>query len=402
MVLIFSGAFAGRRAARGGLCLAVLLAGDLGLANLPWIKYWDYPDKYASNPVFDRLRDKPYEHRVASAPPSLTPELARLSRLYKSEWLQQQFPYYNIQSFETVEMSRKQEDMAAFMAVANQTNGPDMCFQLARSWQLAATRYVFAPVDFAAFFSQQAFLAGARLQPVARFGLMPKPGVDKVTQLNQWTPVLADQGNFALFEYLDALPRAKLYSRWQSGATDDAVLKTLFDPAFDPASRVFVAGDVPASPAAETNPPSGSVAIVHYAPKAIRLQADASAPSVLMLADHYDPGWKVLVDGRPAALLRCDFLLRGVYLPPGAHQVEFKFQPPIGWLYVSLAAVAAALLVLGILTIEAVKNRAVVSTPATAPPAVLAPVPAATPKASKPISPPAARQAPGGRRVAKR
>ena len=51
MVLTFSGAFAGRRATQGSLCLAVLLLGDLGLANHPYINYWDYQEKYAQQSV---------------------------------------------------------------------------------------------------------------------------------------------------------------------------------------------------------------------------------------------------------------------------------------------------------------------------------------------------------------
>ena len=254
-----------------------------------------------SNPLLDLLRDKPYEHRVACSPTSLEPHLARLSKLYNRVWLQQLFPYYNIQAFETIEMPRVQEDIAAYAAAANQTNGPGLIFNWVRSWQLAAARYVFAPVAFAGYLSQQNYLAGTRLQPIARFVLMPKPGVEEVTQLDQWTPVLADKGSFALFEYQDALPRAKIYTRWQSGASDAAILKTLFDPAFDPAGSVLVAGDVPASPASETNPSPGSVEIVNYAPKEMMLKADASMPSILMYDDHYDPAGKCLwMAGRKA------------------------------------------------------------------------------------------------------
>jgi hypothetical protein len=48
--------------------------------------------------------------------------------------------------------------------------------------------------------------------------------------------------------------------------------------------------------------------------------------------------------------------MRGVYLLPGLHTVEFKFQPPIGLLYVSLIAVIAALLALGRFVFEEIKS----------------------------------------------
>ena len=64
VILIIAGIFSGKRAKLGGILLGALLIVDLGRANLPWITHWDYKQKYASNPIVDILRDKPYEHRV--------------------------------------------------------------------------------------------------------------------------------------------------------------------------------------------------------------------------------------------------------------------------------------------------------------------------------------------------
>ena len=45
------------------------------------------------------------------------------------------------------------------------------------------------------------------------------------------------------------------------------------------------------------------------------------------------------VDGKSADLLRCNFIMRGVYLPaPGQHTVDFSFHLPNKPLYVTLAA----------------------------------------------------------------
>ena len=60
-----------------------------------------------------------------------------------------------------------------------------------------------------------------------------------------------------------------------------------------------------------------------YATKHIVLSANATAPSVLLLNDKFDPQWSVTVDGQPAELLRCNFLMRGVYLPPSAYETAF-------------------------------------------------------------------------------
>ena len=190
------------------------------------------------------------------------------------------------------------------------------------------------------------------------FDIVHKPGILVATTPDQVTVTPTTAGRFGLFEFAAALPRAKLYSNWQVNPDNSATLQQIFSPEFDPESNVIVAGGLPTnSVTGTTNGASGTVDFVSYAPKDIVLKADASTASVLLLNDHFDPDWKVFVDGSPEKLLRCNFLMRGVYLVPGTHVVEFKFLPPIGLLYVAVTAVALALLALGFLMVFTYKNR---------------------------------------------
>ena len=72
--------------------------------------------------------------------------------------------------------------------------------------------------------------------------------------------------------------------------------------------------------------------------------AKTTTPSVLLLNDKFDPHWRVLVDGKPAELLRCNFIMRGVYLTPGQHTVEFQFSLPNKPLYVTVLAMGIGVL----------------------------------------------------------
>lgn len=382
VLLIFSGAFAGKRAKAGGILLGLLIVADLGFANMPWIVYWDYVEKYTSNPVIDVLRETPYEHRVAITPVHLPPEEKVLAQLYQIEWLQQQFPRYNVQSFDMADVPRMPEDIGAFNKMFQQkdTNQPYM--RLNRAWQITNTRYLLAPLNFGAYWNEQSYLAGNGLQTVKRFAIVPKPGVFNATKVQELTIAERLDGKFALFELTNALPRAKLFTRWQVSTNNQDALQQIFDPAFDPQSAVVVNANLPSDPAMDaTNHPAGVVDFVQYAPKHIVLKAEASAPSVLLLNDHFDPNWKVLVDGQPAQLLRCNLLMRGVHLAPGTHQVDFRFQPTFGLLYVSLAAVALGLLMIGTLVVSANKGSATPDGPVSSPP-----------RAAQPESKPAAAQ----------
>ena len=165
------------------------------------------------------------------------------------------------------------------------------------------------------------------------------------------TAVADTNGPCALFEFTGALPRAKLYSNWQVSTNDQATLQRLADPSFVPAQTVLVANALaPANPAGVTNQSAGSVEITSYAPKHLHLHANAPAASVLLLNDHFDPNWKVWVDGKPETLLRCNYIMQGVQVPAGAHDIELRFAPPLAGLYVSLAAWAVGLL-LGVCTV---------------------------------------------------
>ena len=169
------------------------------------------------------------------------------------------------------------------------------------------------------------------------------------------TAVIKPDGQYAVFEFTGALPRAKLYSNWQVSTNDQVTLTNLASAEFDPERTVLVADpSVPQPPAPSSlnaQPSTNSVEFASYAPKRIVLRANAGSPAVLLLNDKYDPNWKVWVDGKPATLLRCNYLMRGVYLQPGAHTVEFRFEPPVGTLYVSLAAVFVSLLLIGYLAL---------------------------------------------------
>ena len=43
--------------------------------------------------------------------------------------------------------------------------------------------------------------------------------------------------------------------------------------------------------------------------------------------------------------------MRGVYLTPGEHKVEFKYRPPRVWFWVTFASIALALSLIGYLAV---------------------------------------------------
>jgi len=270
-----------------------------------------------------------------------------LDQLYNLVWLQQQFPYYNIQSLNIVDMPRMPEDFVAYTKAlaAGQENMSLRSF--IRFMQLTNTRLLLASADSLERLNRRISPASEQFRVAERFDLVPKPGIMEISSPEKLTAAPDENGQYALFEFTGALPRAMLYSNWQISSNDQAALDQLASPAFDPTQLVLVAGGWPAaSTIGNLVPNAGTVTITRYKPKDILLKSDAPGPTVLLLNDHFDPHWKVAVDGRPETLLRCNFIMRGVGLAPGAHTVEFKFQPPYKLLYLSLAMTGLGFLIL--------------------------------------------------------
>ena len=346
LTVILSGWFAGKRSRLAGILLGLLLVVDLGRANLPWIRYVDYKDKYATNGVIDLLREKPYEHRVAILPFRTPPPLALLDEVYRIEWAQHHFQYYNIQSLDIVQMPRMPEDLVAFETALGFDGTSNTMHRITRRLELTNTRYLLGASGFLSLLNQQIDPLQRRFRIAAAFDLVAKPGVLNPSKPGDLTTVIKPDGQYALFDFAGALPRAKLYTDWQVSTNDNATLERLASPGFDPARTVLVAAPLPVSAAGGAKQ-AGAVDFVSYAPKRIVLRAKADAPSVLLLSDRFDPNWRALVDGKAQTLLRCNYIMRGVQLPAGEHQIEFRFTPPVSALYVSLMALGLGLGLVG-------------------------------------------------------
>jgi hypothetical protein len=254
-------------------------------------------------------------------------------------------------------MPRQPEDWKAFVKA--------MGTAPARVWQLTNTRFLVGVPQLVDPLNSQLDPVQKRFRLHTAFNLTAGPGPEQIS-------VQADpNGPYALIEFTGALPRAKLYADWEMSTNQDAVLTRILDPQFDANQKVVVfqsAGEALKPSTSSTNPVLGTVETTHYEPTKLQFKTDASAPSVLLLNDRYSPEWNVYVDGAKETVLRCNYWMRGVQLKPGSHTVEFRFEPPHGTLYVSLASIVAALGCCGILAFTSSQRTSPENVPAPATP----------------------------------
>ena len=347
IICILSGAWNGARAKWAWIFLGTILVLDLSRSDWRWIEYYDFNKRYISNPVIDFLRDKPYEHRVTAELMPLTRQaMTKEPNFFAAyyDMLQNQMPYWNIQSLDIVQAPRMPEFDNNYIMAFRPKNDIFPCLRL---WQLTNTRYVLGSPDNSVglkFDPQLGF------EPRIRFNVTAKPWLAQALLPEDLTYVESQNGTLGLYELTNVLPRAKLYANWQSPTNDSATLEQLVSREFDPQRTVLVSKETPvaASPLLSEADP-GTVTITSYHPKDVVLHATAKTPSVLLLNDKSAPDWKAFIDGKPAKVLRCNYTMRGVCLQPGEHEIKFHFQPKITTLYISLSAWAAGLLIAGFL-----------------------------------------------------
>ena len=65
-----------------------------------------------------------------------------------------------------------------------------------------------------------------------------------------------------------------------------------------------------------------------YREGVVRLRLSAGGPRLLVVGDNFHPHWRALVDGRPAPLLRADYVWKAVPVPAGEHLVELLYRSP--------------------------------------------------------------------------
>ncbi|HEY6170503.1 MAG TPA: hypothetical protein VI454_20890, partial [Verrucomicrobiae bacterium] len=336
---LMSGMFSGRRAKFAAVAMGLLLVVDLGRADAPWIVFQNYKEKYASNPVIDFLRERPVEQRVTILPYNFGQQFQFFQQYYNVEWAQHHFMYYNIPGIDVTQMAREPMDFAAYRGVRGGAFSLTNSAVQPRFWELTSTRYMFAPAGIEGPFNQQFDPVQRRFKTRLLFNLTQHPDGSVSGAVTNNT------GPFAILEFTGALPRAKLYAHWEVNTNDQATLKTLASPVFDPRHTVIVdEGMTTNAPPDAHARNAGTVEFSSYAPRKIILKARAESPAVLLLNDKFDPGWKVWVDGQAQTVLRCNFIMRGVALPTGAHTVEFRFEPKSELLPVSIAAILVGLL----------------------------------------------------------
>ena len=62
-------------------------------------------------------------------------------------------------------------------------------------------------------------------------------------------------------------------------------------------------------------------------PEHLIVRLESSSPQILVFAETFIPGWEATIDGRPTEIWRANAYYQAVFVPAGAHEIVFRYQP---------------------------------------------------------------------------
>jgi hypothetical protein len=248
--------------------------------------------------------------------------------------LQNQFAALDISCLDISAASRIPNDLNTFLD-AFENNRP-------RLWLLAGVKNVAVPQEMMMQMQQD-----AATSPNIKYG-------NGYTLMPTGSP---DVPSHALVGMKDYFAKATLVPQAEFFKTDEEVVKRLKDPAWKPRESVLL---IPgrerlAEPMKSAGKvPPDTVELEIYTPNEIVVKTQSAMGAYLLINDQFDPDWQVQINGRPAELLRADYILRAVQVPPGTSTITMRYAAHYGDIPAELVhtlsdgAMIAAWLVAGI------------------------------------------------------
>lgn len=131
-------------------------------------------------------------------------------------------------------------------------------------------------------------------------------------------------GRLSIYENLFALPRAWFVQQAVLKDSPEAVLASLWDADFDPATTALIESPMPNVDSPDSSYVKQTTADLHK----LNYELSTDKNALLVLSEVYYPaGWKAYLNGTEIPIHPVNYVLRGVEIPAGSHKLELIFAP---------------------------------------------------------------------------
>ncbi len=125
------------------------------------------------------------------------------------------------------------------------------------------------------------------------------------------------------------MDHVQLVSKWRIVKGRDAIFSALREPGFDPRAEVILETEPGIAPASGAAP--GTARITGSSSDWLEVEADATAPSLLLITDAYSPGWRARAlpgsSQQSYQVLPANYTLQAVPLAAGHHRLRIEYAP---------------------------------------------------------------------------
>ncbi|MEN8228000.1 MAG: YfhO family protein [Bacteroidota bacterium] len=95
------------------------------------------------------------------------------------------------------------------------------------------------------------------------------------------------------------------------------------------------------------NEPSASILLTDYQPNRMVYQSETTTEQLALFSEiYYEKGWQATIDGEVVDHLRMNYLLRGLVIPGGSHEIVFEFHPRSYYSGTTVSLISSILLLL--------------------------------------------------------
>jgi len=167
--------------------------------------------------------------------------------------------------------------------------------------------------------------------------------IGRSTSMPDAKEVFRGSSGLKVFQNPHAFPRAWAVHKLLTAATLAEGQALIRDHPEDMHTKAFTVVEV--APRNRVSPCTSpdTVTFRAYKPKQVSIRAEMACDGMVVLSDTFYPGWKATVDNKPARVYEVNVAMRGVLVPKGAHDVEYRYAPAS----VSMGALLSAIGIVG-------------------------------------------------------
>lgn len=133
-----------------------------------------------------------------------------------------------------------------------------------------------------------------------------------------------NEGEQYVYRNDDVLPKAFFVDSVIT-VTEPSGAVSIMQNNFDPASYAVVETEEPIAAESDT---TARVSVTSYNAKEIQLETETSSDAFLVVSEVYYPaGWNARIDGEETQIYKTNYVLRGLKVPAGKHEITMTFEP---------------------------------------------------------------------------